>query len=119
MEMTHNGIIVDGFEEWENIVCWPGKHLTCMIKIQNEFDYDVLCKIKGGTATKQGFIIDGDTQFVSCTGFVGEGSHQSIVVSFLAPRNDTLGVKKSLLGFNISKQLILTMTRMIPPSCPS
>jgi hypothetical protein len=49
---------------------------------------------------KQGFIIDGDMQFMSHAGFVGEGSHQSIVVSFLAPRNTALGVKKSLLGFD-------------------
>ncbi len=100
MEMTQNGIIMDGFKEWENSLCRPGERLTCVIEIRNEFNYDVLCKTKGDAVTKQGFIIDRDMQFVGRVGFVGEGSRQSIIVPFLAPRNDALGVKKSLLVFD-------------------
>ncbi len=100
MEMTQNGIIVDGFKELENIVCQTGEHLTHMIQVQNKLDYNILCKIKGDTTMKQGFIVDGDMQFVSRAGFVGEGRHQSIVVSFLAPINYALGVKTSLLVFD-------------------
>jgi hypothetical protein len=74
----------------------------------------LICKIKGDAATKQGFIIEGDICLMSHAGFVGEGSHRSIVVSFLAPMNNALGVKKSYWCL-ISKQPILTMTRMIPP----
>ncbi len=60
MEMTQNGIIMYGFEEWENVICWPGERLlTCMIEIQNKFDYNILSKIKGDDATKQGFIKTG------------------------------------------------------------
>jgi hypothetical protein len=100
MEMNQNGINVDGFKEWKNVVCWPGEHLTRTIEIRNQTNDNGLCKIKGDTRTKQGFVIDGDMQFVLCVGFVGEGSCHSIVVSFLAPRNNALGVKKSLLVFD-------------------
>jgi hypothetical protein len=37
---------------------------------------------------------------MSCAGFVGEGSHQSINGSFLVLSNNALRVKKSLLGFD-------------------
>jgi hypothetical protein len=100
MEMNRYGIIVDGLEEWENVVCRPGKRLTRTIEIPNESDYEVPYKIKGDVATKQGFVIDGDMQFVLRARFVGEGSRRSVVVSFLAPRNNELGVKKSLLVFD-------------------
>jgi hypothetical protein len=86
MELTQNGIIVDGFKEWENIVCRPGKRLTYMIEVQNELDNNVLCTIKaikGDITTKQGVIIGRDMQVVRQAEFVGEGSCQSIIVSFL------------------------------------
>jgi hypothetical protein len=63
MEMTQNGIIVDGFKEWENVVCQPSKHLTYTIEVQIELNNDVLCTIKaikGDVATKQGVIIGRD-----------------------------------------------------------
>ncbi len=100
MEKNRNGIIVDGFEEWENVVCRPGERLTRRIEVRNESDYDVQCEIKGDAATKQGFVIEGDMRFVLRAGLLGEGSRRSIVLSFLAPRNNALGVKKSLLVFN-------------------
>ena len=37
---------------------------------------------------------------MSCAGFVGEGSHQSINGSFLVLSNNALRVKKSLLVFD-------------------
>jgi hypothetical protein len=76
MEMTQNAIIMDGFGEWENVLCQHGEHLTCMIEVWDEFDYDIFFKIKGDTTTEQGFVIDGDMGFVSCVGFDGEGSCQ-------------------------------------------
>jgi hypothetical protein len=104
IEMTQNGIIVDGFKEWENVVCWPGKLLTHAIEVRNELNNNVLCTIKaikGDIMTKQGVIIGRDVQFVRRAGFLGEGSRQSIIVSFLALMNNAPGGKKSLLMFDL------------------
>ncbi len=92
-----------GFKEWETVVCRPGKRLTHTTEVRNELDNDVLCTIKaikGDVATKQGVIIGRDMQVVHRAGFVTEGSSQSIIVSFLAPMNNALGGKKSLLMFD-------------------
>ncbi len=103
MNMTQNGMILDGFKEWENVVCRPSKGLTHTIEVRNELDNNVLCTIKaikGDIAMKQGVIIGRDMQVVHQIGFVGEGSCQSIIVSFLVPMNNALGGKKSLLMFD-------------------
>ncbi len=79
MEMNQNTIIVDEFAEWENVVCLPSKHSTYTIKISNESNYYVPCKIMGDTEAKQGFVRDEDMRVVICMGFVEEGSRCSIV----------------------------------------
>jgi hypothetical protein len=67
MDMTQNGMIVDGFKECENVLYRPSKSLTHTIEVRNELDNNVLCTIKaikGDVATKQGVIIGRDVQFV-------------------------------------------------------